>query len=220
MSSHVCSFCKKRFKRESTLLKHECEPKRRYQLQDSEQVRLAHRLFNQFQLFSKHKPVIKEDFLTSYYFKPFERFALFLIGKKCFAPEEYLTFCLKNQYLMRAWFNHELYDHFIKVQVMFEDPETGIHRTLKTILQYSDSTKDFFETIPCTLAASWIKDGDISPWVFKIMRSSKALSDRWTELDLIDINEYLIDRHWDLRAKKFKDEITEIQRMLQEHNLG
>lgn len=210
----VCPFCQKRFKREKTLETHECEPKRRSTEQDSPKTRLAHRLFNLFRTQQNHPPVIKEDFLCNSHFLAFEKFAGYLLNIKCIDPESYLKFCLKNKYLLRVWYKEEIYQHWLKVYILMEDPESGIHRSLKTIFEFTDDIAEFFELIPENIAVSLIRDGELSPWVFLLLPESEKLLTRFTDYHNMLLTEYLNPRHWKQRSVKFEEQIKELSELL------
>ena len=94
----TCEYCKKSFQKESTLLAHSCEKKRRWQAKDNQDVLVGFASYDLFyRIEMQSKPKEYKDFVDSQYYTAFVKFGAYCINTKVIDQEQFTRWLIKNK---------------------------------------------------------------------------------------------------------------------------
>ena len=111
---YVCEYCNSGYVRESTLMAHLCEKKRRALQKDERRVRLGFYAFNQFYKLSAgaKKDKTYEEFCKSSYYNAFVKFGSFVSNVKPLYPEKYINHVVTSGVKLDHWCREEMYETY------------------------------------------------------------------------------------------------------------
>jgi len=160
-----CDYCGKIFKRESTLMSHICEKKRRWLQKDFPETVagfLAYDLF--YRLGMQSKPKDYKSFVDSQYFSAFVKFGSYCLNANVIDTEAYTRWLIRKQAKLKDWPTDRMYMLFVRDHVKKE----SVERALERFVQDASKTsyfQDFWERAGGYLIADWVESGKISPWI-------------------------------------------------------
>ena len=168
---HVCEHCTRTFKRESSFLKHLCEPKRRWEERNSVAVQLAlesyRRFYQQYQPSQKQKEW--KQFAESSYYAAFVRFARYTIDVRCVNTSAFIDYVIKNNIKLDHWCNDSVYEQFLLYWSKIEDPWDAVKRSLITAADWAveqqSHARDYFRYAAHSRIMMDIDRGRISAWL-------------------------------------------------------
>ncbi len=163
---------KKSFQKESTLLAHSCEKKRRWQAKDNQDVLIGFASYDLFyRIEMQSKPKEYKDFVDSQYYTAFVKFGAYCINTKVIDQEQFTRWLIKNKVKLKDWPTDKMYLLFVQDHCKRESVERALERFVKhaSETEYFDT---FWETANGYLIADWIEVGKISPWI--IISSRRA----------------------------------------------
>lgn len=221
--SFECKYCKKKFVKETTLMSHMCEQKRRNLAKDDKQNRIAYQLWLQYRRLSmanvKHdKPY--EDFAENKYFTGFMKLAKRIIDLNIKLPEDFLKFIVMNSVKMHDWCKDFVYEEYIKNMLKNESVDRAVERSILYMKEWAETTgnswQDYFVKVPTTLAMNDIRMGRISPWCTFATDQGSRLIDRMDESQIVNLVEYLEPKSWKVRVKRHAKDASWIQDVFNE----
>lgn len=212
-----CTFCKKVFVRESTLIRHLCVKKKRFLEADRQDVRfgyIAYRTFYDIHYRSR-KSVTPDHFRESQVYDAFVRFGKYVMDVNAIAPEEFIRYAVQSQKSVDRWCAGDLlYKEYVRTLNKVESSERAIERTLLVAESWANKEdkeiKDFFNEIAPSQAVQWLMSGRISPWVMFNCDSGKELLGRFTDEQVEIVSKSIDMKFW---TKKFMDHIDEAHRI-------
>ena len=216
--SYKCKYCNKSFAKETTLISHMCEQKRRALAKDDKQNRIAYQLWLQYRRLSmanvKHdKPY--EEFTTNKYFTGFMKLAKRIIDLNIRPPEDFLRFIVMNSVKMHDWCKDFVYEEYIKSMLKSESVDRAVERSILYMKEWAESTgnnwQEYFVKVPTTLAMNDIKMGRISPWCTFATDQGSRLIDRMDETEVVSLIDYLEPKSWKVRVKRQAQDASWIQ---------
>jgi len=167
-----CEYCKKEFKRESTLTRHMCRDKKRWLQKEDRHVRLGLKLFNDWYRIAMGANGNKtyEDFVRSRYYGAFVRFGLYILETRVLAPERYLRWLIEKQKPVDLWCKDSVYNEYLAEQSKRETAERALERFVLHAETWSERTgfhwSEYWNQVKPHVLVNDIKMGKISPWVF------------------------------------------------------
>ena len=107
----TCKYCQKEFRKESTLVAHLCESKRRWQQEKDVGVQLGMRAYLRFYELSQGSAKLKsyEDFVNSSYYIAFVKFGRYLVDIRAVNATKFTDWLLKNNKKLDHWCKETLY---------------------------------------------------------------------------------------------------------------
>jgi hypothetical protein len=222
---HTCEWCLKSFAKESTLLNHVCEPKRRANNQYLPPVKIAYAAYNLFYEFngppgSKNKIRTYKEFSASNLYTLFVKFGEWVIENQIQEVEKYIVFCLKSKIKGPRWADLNTYNEFLSETLRSETPEDGLARTLKHIQRWSEDQgadwQDFFRKVNSNVAINWLIQGRISPWMLYNCESAIDLFGRCSDEQLMIIQKVAPMKQWTIRILRNKKQADLIKSVLTE----
>lgn len=214
-----CDFCGREFLRETTIVKHLCETKRRYHDKDKHGNRIAYSAWIQF--YTKHSNKKKKeymDFAKSAYYTAFVKFGNYCIDAQVINVNRYVDWLLKNQISIDTWNRDTNYTKFVIDYLKTEDPLDAIARSIETtaklaidekiqthdVFRYGNKNKICFE----------ITKGKISPWMLYHSTSGLDFISKLDKTQEKMIIIYIDPEQWAIKFKKQNNIINEVKALL------
>ena len=221
-----CGFCKKSYKRESTLASHKCKIKTRLLAKDTRQGRIALEIwlkFREYNRFGVKKNIPKwEAFIDSKEYNNFMDFSAYLIKEKIIKQEEFIDELIKQSIPIKKWTTHETRKLWIQTSLRREHPDKAIERSILTIQDWADENNiewtKFFSEVSVGRALLWIETGKISPWLLHTTYTFKNLMSRINDQDLMHIYDIIDLRVWNAKIVKYKKDVERIKSVFKEYN--
>lgn len=218
-TKHLCEFCGKSFARETTIAKHLCEPKRRWQQRDQTGSRIGYASWIQF--YNKHsnkKQKDYSDFIESAYYTAFVKFGNYCVDAQVINVPRYVDWLLKNQISIDKWNKDSNYTKFIIEWCKTEDPFDGIARSIETFIELATEdkilAKDILRYGNKNKICFMITKGKISPWVLYHSESGKEFISNLDSTQEKMIIDYINPEQWAIKFTKSKHIIPEIKQLL------
>lgn len=218
-----CKYCKKSFSKETTLLSHVCEPKRRYQQQNETGVQLALRAYLRFYETTQNSSKKRnyDDFASSPYYNAFVKFGRYLVSVRAVNPMVYIEWLLKNNKKLDYWCKDSFYDEWLKEYLKKEAPQDALERALKEMEKYAESNpticedfNQYFRTGNSNRICHHIITGRISPWIIFNCSSGVDFLDQLNEGQLKIIMPYVDPDYWQKKLKDYPEDVAWVKDIL------
>lgn len=222
---HFCSWCQKSFAKETTLVSHSCEPRRRSESQYNPDVKLGYASYLLFNSStapknSSLKPKTYQEFCSSRHYTEFVRFGNWLIEQQVQEVETYVKWLLKQKIQFAQWSDVILYNNFLGELLQDETPEMGLQRSLRTVQKWTEeqgeSIQNFWKKVNSNQATLWIIQGKISPWMLYNCNSAVEFLERCNIEQLSLIQTIAPVKKWKVRLLRHKQEADLIKSVLTE----
>lgn len=218
-TKHQCEFCNGEFIRESTLLKHICETKRRYN--DREKIGNRIGFSSWVQFYSKHSRKQKKDYMDfakSAYYTAFVKFGNYCAEAHVLNPSRYVDWLLKEQISIDTWNRDSNYTKFILDYLKSEDPLDAIARSIETTVTLAETekiqTKDVLRYGNRNRICFEITKGKISPWMLFQSDSGVQLIESLDGTQQKMIFDYINPEQWAIKFKRSTNIIPEVKELL------
>lgn len=172
--SYKCRYCDKSYSKESTLVAHLCEQKRRWQQEKETGVQFGLRAYLRFYEVSQGSAKLKsyEDFVTSPYYSAFVKYGRYLVAVRVVNSTSFTDWLLKNNKKLDFWCKDSLYDEWLQQYIKREAVQDALERALKEMQEYADTTdvlengfQDYFRLVNANRIIHHVSSGRISPWI-------------------------------------------------------
>jgi len=169
-----CKYCEKPFRKETTLLAHLCEAKRRHMQRDETGVQWALKAYLRFYEFTQGSARLKsyDDFVKSPYYNAFVKFGRYCVSIRCINFINFTDFLLKNNKKLDYWCKDSLYTEWLLEYLKREATQDALERALKEMTEYAETHpelkngfSDYFRYGNGNRICYHISTGRISPWV-------------------------------------------------------
>ena len=215
-----CDFCSRSFQRETTLLKHLCESKRRWQDKDLPGNRIG---FQSWLDFYKKNTAIKKpktyvDFAKSAYYIAFVKFGHYCVNIKCINVSRYADWLLKNSIKIDSWCSDLNYEKFLIQYLKDEDPLDAIARSIETTIDLAKNdniqSNDYLRYGNRNRICHLITTGKISPWMLYQSESGVELLEKLEEGQQRLIIDFINPEQWALKFNRNKEKVAEVTGLL------
>lgn len=217
---NVCEFCEKHFKRESSIISHLCEPKRRWQDKDKQSNRIG---FQTWLLFYKKNTANKKtktyfDFIKSPYYLAFVKFGNYCVESNVIHIVRYAEWLVNNNVSIDTWTKDTNYTKFLIEFLRNEDPFDAIYRSIETTMDIAKNENiqhyDVFRYSNSNRLCLLITNGKISPWILYHSDSGKQFLDKLNETQVKMIIDYINPELWAIKFLKNDDFVKDIKDLL------
>ena len=211
--------------KESTLLAHMCEPKRRWLQKDEKRVTIGFYAFQRFyRLSAGHKKEkTYEDFVKSSFYNAFVKFGSFVNNVRPLYPDKYIDYVVTSNVKLDHWCREAMYEKYAIELICKEGVETALERSINTMVEWAkdkDSTYNHYFLYASTNRITWdIKDGKISPWLVLNCSSGKEALSNFNDEQLSMLSAVLDPSHWALRFKRQPKDVELVKQVAKEANL-
>ncbi len=214
-----CVFCERNFVRESTMLRHMCETKRRYEDRDKTGNRIGFSAWSQFMnKQTRKKKNDYMDFAKSPYYGAFVKFGNYCVDAKVLNPSRYLDWLLKENIGLDTWNRDSNYTKFILDYIRSEDPLDAIARSIETTVVLAEldkiQTKDVLRYGNHNRICYEITKGKISPWMLYHSESGMKFIEDLDATQQKMIIDYIDPEKWAIKFKRSANIITQVKELL------
>lgn len=222
---YICQYCNHGYTKESTLVTHVCEQKRRYLQKDDKAVRIGYDTFNRFFKLSQNLKGDKsyEDFAKSPYYNAFVKFGSYVSNVNPLYPDHYINWVIQSGVKLDHWCRDALYEKYVLELIHTEPAEVAIERTVKHMQKWADennsSWNHYFKYVSTSRAMFDIKDGKISPWLVLNSPTGKGLLNKMDDIQLNAISQVIDPQIWIKRFKANVDDLNLVRHIIKEGNL-
>jgi hypothetical protein len=218
--TYKCKYCQKDFVKESTLIKHLCEPKRRVLAKDDKQNRIAYQswlIFRRLTIANVKHNKTYEEFASNKYFVDFMKLAKHMIDLKLEDPEAFVKFIIMNSIPIRDWTKAVVYETYIKDRTKKEPVQRAIERSLLNMKSWAEKTgnswQDYFKEVSTPEAVQDIRMGRISPWCTFATDQGSRLIDRLEPGQVEALVEYMEPKSWRVKVKRQQQDAEWVQQV-------
>ena len=214
---YSCKYCKKEFKKESTLSAHLCEPKRRHQQQNETGVQLGFKAYLRFYELTQGSAKLKtyEDFVASPYYMAFVKFGRYLVAIRCINTGSFIDWLLKNNKKIDYWTKEAFYLEWMREYLKKENVKDALERALKEMQDLADDDSklngefnNYFRQANANRICQHIANGRISPWIVFNCTSGVEFLETLNEEQLSMIIEWIDPDYW---QRKFTDYMADTE---------
>ena len=222
---YVCQYCGHGYTKQSTLVTHVCEQKRRHLQKDEKAVRIGYDAFNRFFKLSQNSKGNKtyEEFAKSPYYNAFVKFGSYVSNVNPLYPDHYIDWVLRSGVKLDHWCKDALYEQYVLELIHTEHVETAIERSIKHMQSWADTNNSswnhYFKYVNTNRAMFDIKDGKVSPWLVLNSPSGKELLNRMDDFQLNSISAVIDPQVWIKRFKADKSDLTLVKDVVNQGGL-
>jgi len=215
-----CDYCKKAFVHENSLVKHSCEPKRRWHCRNDKENQIAFGAYahwNKIAMAKKHE-ISYETFMTSKLYTSFVKFAKYIISAKVANWQLYLEWVTQNQLPIDAWSKDSTLNRSRKETSKRETPARAVERFVLLsdawAQEHNDHWSNYWQAASINLIIFHIQSGKLSPWVLFGSHKAQVFLDSVPD-DLFPTITSTIDvEYWHRKAALFKEDLDWVHDML------
>ena len=216
--TYKCRYCAKDFVKETTLMSHMCERKRRFLAKDDKQNRIAYQswlLYRQLSMANVKKDKPYEDFMNNSLFTGFMKLAKYMIDLNLEKPEEFVKFIVLHSVKMHDWTKTFVYEEFIREKIKNETPDRAIERSLLNMKEWAERTgnnwQHYFTDISTVDAVQDIKMGRLSPWCTFATDQGSRLIDRLEPGQIQALIDFLNPQAWKVKIERQQEDADWVQ---------
>ena len=222
---YTCEYCKKAYSKESTLLVHMCEPKRRWLQKDEKRVKLGFYAFQRFYKLSAGAKTDKtyDDFVKSSFHNAFVKFGSFVSNVRPLYPEKYVDYVVTSGVKIDHWCKDEMYEKYAVDLIRKEGVQTALERSVTTMINWATEKENEYNcyfTNASLNRITWdIRDGKMSPWLVLNCRSGKAALAKLNNEQLSTLVNVVDPKHWALRFQRQPSDVELVKQVAKEAGL-
>lgn len=215
-----CEFCGREFIRESTMFKHLCENKRRWQDRERIGNRLGFQTWVQF--YEKHTATKKKrtylDFAKSSYYLAFVKFGSYCAEAKVINVSSYVNWLLSEKVRIDSWMQDTNYTKFLISYMKTEDPMDAVARSIENVIEYAKEekilSKDYFRYGNKNKICYAITTGKISPWMLFQSESGIQFLDKLDNTQQKMIIDYINPEQWAIKFNRNSETVKTVKELL------
>lgn len=217
-----CEHCNRSFVRPSTLEKHMCEPKRRWDERDRPANRIAFaawlRFYQQFQPGRKKREY--RDFASSAYYGGFVRFGVYCVDVGVINPLRYTEWLIKDNAGLDNWNSDKIYTRYLIEHLRTEDVFDALHRSMETMMNLAEKENvqlcDVFRFVNSNRICHLITNGKISPWIVYQSDTGKQFLSQLTDDNVTLIHDYIDPERWQIKFLRDPESVKQAKSIIRE----
>lgn len=215
-----CEFCGRSFMRESTMMKHLCENKRRWQDRDQPGNRIGFQCWLQF--YVKNTATKKQrtylDFIKSSYYLVFVKFGHYCVSINALNIMRYADWLMNNKIKIDNWCSDSNYTKFLIEYLRSEDPLDAIARSIESTIELAKAenveSKDCLRYCNRNKICYAITSGKISPWMLYHSQSGIEMIESLDATQQKMILDYINPEQWAIKFKRDSNIVGEVKALL------
>jgi hypothetical protein len=215
--SYKCRYCEKPFRKETTLIAHLCENKRRWQQEKEVGVQLGLKAYLRFYETSQGSARLKnyETFVASPYYNAFVKFGRYCQSIRCINFSNFLDWLLRNNKKIDFWCRDTIYGEWMSEYVKTEATSDALERALKEMTDYAEEHpelrngfSDYFRYASPNRVCFHITTGRVSPWIVYNCTSGLEFLESINAEQMAIIMPWINPEYWD---RKFRDYVADTE---------
>lgn len=213
----TCKYCKKTFKKESTLAVHMCEKKLRYTQESEPGVRLGLMTYKKFYEHTQGSSKTKDytHFVESPYYNAFVKFGRYMVDIKCINPTSFADFIIRSNNKLDYWCKDSLYDEWLYIYLRRERSDDTLERAFNTMQKWADNHppapfNHYFIHCNKNIIFLDIASGRISPWIIFNSDTGVEFLSKLNDTDIAFIYKWIEPDYW---QKHFSDSVVDTELM-------
>jgi hypothetical protein len=217
-----CEYCGKQFAKESTLVVHVCEQKRRHLGKSEKHVQMGLMTFQKFYDVAQKGKTQKtfDEFASSPYYTAFVKFGSFMVNTAPIYPERFIEYVVKSGVKLDHWCRDELYDQYIMEMIKKEPADGAIQRTITTMMSWADKNsaqwEHYFAYVNLNRATHDIKEGLVSPWMILNTKAGKEMLQRMNDEQLEIVGPVVDPLFWQKKFKTLPADLLLVKEVIKE----
>jgi hypothetical protein len=220
--NYKCEYCEKKFAKESTLVVHVCEQKRRHLGKSEKHVQMGLMTFQKFYDVAQKGKTQKtfDEFASSPYYTAFVKFGSFMVNTAPIYPERFIEYVVKSGVKLDHWCRDELYDQYIMEMIKKEPADGAIQRTITTMMSWADKNsaqwEHYFAYVNLNRATHDIKEGLVSPWMILNTKAGKEMLQRMNDEQLEIVGPVVDPLFWQKKFKTLPADLLLVKEVIKE----
>jgi hypothetical protein len=220
--NYKCEYCEKKFAKESTLVVHVCEQKRRHLGKSEKHVQMGLMTFQKFYDVAQKGKTQKtfDEFASSPYYTAFVKFGSFMVNTAPIYPERFIEYVVKSGVKLDHWCRDELYDQYIMEMIKKEPADGAIQRTITTMMSWADKNsaqwEHYFAYVNLNRATHDIKEGLVSPWMILNTKAGKEMLQRMNDEQLEIVGSVVDPLFWQKKFKTLPADLLLVKEVIKE----
>jgi hypothetical protein len=215
-----CKYCKKSFAKETTLIVHVCEQKKRYQSQTETGIQIGLRAYQTFYEMSQSSGKLKtfDDFAKSPYYRAFAKFGQYCVSIRAVNIPRFTEWLLKNNKKIDNWCSDKIYGEFLAQYLKVENPMDALYRSVEYGSRWADETgnrsNDYLRYGNDNALCYAVTTGRISAWVLYNSQSGQEFLSRLNNEQIAMIWPYVDSDFWQEKFKSYTIDVEYIKDIL------
>lgn len=221
-TERTCEHCGRQFQRDSTLLKHVCEQKRRWLDRDRPANRLG---FASWQQYYRTCHPNKRDldyraFQRNAYYLAFVKFGGYCVDTKAINPAAYVSYLVRNRTPIDNWASDKTYTKYLIEYLRVEDSMEAVHRTMESLLTLAQEQnlilRDVLKYANSNKICHMIISGRVSPWVLYNSDCGREFLASLNAEQTALVMDYIDPERWQIKFLRSEPEVQEVKQLLNE----
>lgn len=220
-----CPFCDKKYKVEKAFMKHTCDEMVRAEEIKTPAGQRAYHYYSQWNQMRGFAIPPEGTFITSTYYKAFQRFGGFVDKAQLPAPKEYIKLMVKKTLPPSAWTDILAYKHYMNHMDKRMSPQKQASIAVDTIFDYCEAngnipTDDFFDHINPNEFVQYVVKRKLSPWIlFNSKKFISYYSDKMSIHNRHTFDEMYSPSEWSYKFKDNAETVAEMKELVAELGL-
>lgn len=225
MSNYTCVHCNKVYTKETTLVAHMCEQKRRALQQNEKRVQAGYMTYNRFYRLTQaaKKDKTYEEFCKSPYYNAFVKFGSFINNINPLYPDKFMDFVIKSGVKLDHWCRDELYETYVVEMVKVEPVDSAIRRSIQTMMEWADENNSnfahYFNYVNLNRAVHHVNNGLISPWIIYNCKAGQKMLANFNDEQLDILGKHIDPVFWKNKFKNAQDDVTLVKEICKESGI-
>ena len=217
-----CKYCKKSYAKESTLMVHVCEQKKRYQSQNETGVKIGFNAYLQFYEMTQGSAKAKtfDDFATSPYYRAFVKFGQYCVSIRAINVSQFTRWLLKNNKKIDYWCKDSVYGDYLEEHLKVENSLDALQRAIEQSIRWSEDTgnpaHDYLRYGNDNALCFAVSTGRISAWVLYNSDSGVEFLNRLGNDQIAMIWSMIDADFWQKKFKDYPEDTAYTKEMLQQ----
>tara|TARA_R100000008_G_C3573983_1_gene163993 strand:+ start:972 stop:1703 length:732 start_codon:yes stop_codon:yes gene_type:complete len=142
----TCRYCNKSYRKESTLVAHLCEPKRRAQQEKEPGVQIGLQAYLRFYELTQGSAKFKtyEDFSTSQYYNAFVKFGRHCQNIRAINIAGFIDHVIKENKKLDHWCKDKIYQDFLFNHLRRENVQDSLERSMQTMVDWAEEKESVY----------------------------------------------------------------------------
>lgn len=206
---YTCKYCSKEFMRESSLLVHVCEQKKRFQSQDDPAVKIGYQAYLKFYQITQGSARLKtyDDFARSSYYRAFVKFGRYTVSVRAINIIRFTEWLITNNKKLDHWCRDSLYNQYLLEYTRKENVNDALERAVNSAVRWSEETgttvKDYLRYGNVNMLCYEICSGRVTAWSLYNCASGNEFLEKCSKEQLEMIWPWIDADVWAVKFKRY-----------------